>query len=345
MRLREAEGARITPGAYSIHNPNRSSSHNNNIETVTSNYTEDELTPAHVVEEAELVIKIVASDDDGDDTRDNPPVEVVDETNEMDTDDSDSIVLEGKPVSRCEIQRHRWYFALTIFVSVVVAVAIVLGRPRDQGDETDADPTLTHPEAPVATPLPTNMPTTNKPTTTRPTTNKPTTVPGTWILADRVSSLYQRREETESLTTTNSNSSQPANSSLSTPSPLYFRSTFREVLDDPASPQSKALNWLLTEDAAYINAEFGPGDEDFLLQRYAVATLFYSTGGENWANDLRFMTPGVRECAWSDSGIDPQYTIGISRCDAATGRIHEIRLCEIKVVCLHAVSCIPFHLT
>ena len=35
-----------------------------------------------------------------------------------------------------------------------------------------------------------------------------------------------------------------------------------------------------------------------IRQRYILAVLYYSTNGENWKNQYRFMIEGVHECNW-----------------------------------------------
>jgi hypothetical protein len=57
------------------------------------------------------------------------------------------------------------------------------------------------------------------------------------------------------------------------------------ALSDPESPQHKAFLWLLWE--TQENEEGEPTsslDEDKILSRYAMATLYYSTGGEEWTH-------------------------------------------------------------
>ena len=65
----------------------------------------------------------------------------------------------------------------------------------------------------------------------------------------------------------------------------------RSALEDPNSPQSKALNWL--ESSA--NREISEAQR--LLQRYALATLYYSTNGDDWINNIGWLSE-ENECNW-----------------------------------------------
>jgi hypothetical protein len=62
-----------------------------------------------------------------------------------------------------------------------------------------------------------------------------------------------------------------------------------------SSPQNKALNWL----ANNTNLEAYPDDKK--IQRYALATLFFSTNGANWNEKDEWMS-NEDECRWYNSG-------------------------------------------
>jgi hypothetical protein len=53
----------------------------------------------------------------------------------------------------------------------------------------------------------------------------------------------------------------------------------------PSSPQSKALTWLVVRDRALVTDAV---TDERLLQRYAIMTLYYACGGEEWKG---FVTP------------------------------------------------------
>jgi Leucine-rich repeat (LRR) protein len=85
-------------------------------------------------------------------------------------------------------------------------------------------------------------------------------------------------------------------------SSLIFASSNSESFDDPGSPQAKALDWILNSDVATLC----PG-ADNLYQRYALAVLYYSTGGDeneaciaSQAANCSISTwlSEVSECSW-----------------------------------------------
>jgi hypothetical protein len=69
------------------------------------------------------------------------------------------------------------------------------------------------------------------------------------------------------------------------------------ALDDPNSPQFRAVGWLSTFDQ--VDPEgFGLP----FVQRYVLTTLFFSTNGENWLDKEDWLNPKLSECDWT-SGI------------------------------------------
>lgn len=62
------------------------------------------------------------------------------------------------------------------------------------------------------------------------------------------------------------------------------------------SPQRKALEWLAFDDAFRVSIS----DEPHLLQRNALAVLYFATNGSDWDDQLQFLSP-VHECDWSAS--------------------------------------------
>jgi len=85
-----------------------------------------------------------------------------------------------------------------------------------------------------------------------------------------------------------------------------------EALSVAASPQRAALRWLQSS----VNAQISTDDQ--LLQRYALASLFYATGGSQWKNTSSWLSE-ENECSW--------YTTSNAAmvCDSS-GRISEINL-------------------
>jgi hypothetical protein len=65
-------------------------------------------------------------------------------------------------------------------------------------------------------------------------------------------------------------------------------------LEDGSSPQFFALTWLANNDTV---------DEREIQRveaRYALATLYFATNGDEWKDDLHFLSP-LHECNWTTS--------------------------------------------
>ena len=65
----------------------------------------------------------------------------------------------------------------------------------------------------------------------------------------------------------------------------------RASLQDPNSPQGKALKWLES------SIKNGVYTEQRFLQRYVLATVYYSTNGNDWINNTAWLSD-VDECSW-----------------------------------------------
>ncbi len=71
------------------------------------------------------------------------------------------------------------------------------------------------------------------------------------------------------------------------------------LFDDPTSPQSLALKWLSTDP----NSISDNRSTVFILERYVLAVLYFSTNGHNWRfPDLPFMSD-VDACEWNNGLI------------------------------------------
>jgi len=66
----------------------------------------------------------------------------------------------------------------------------------------------------------------------------------------------------------------------------------RVITDDDTSPQARAFQWLLND----------PFVEEYpswrIVQRFALATFYYSTDGQNWFNNENWTSYEVHECNW-----------------------------------------------
>ena len=69
-------------------------------------------------------------------------------------------------------------------------------------------------------------------------------------------------------------------------------------LADSSTPQGKAFDWIVSID----KMQLCPGD-DRVIQRYAAAVLYFSTGGENW-NDNTLWLSTESECEWAGLTCD-----------------------------------------
>jgi len=82
-----------------------------------------------------------------------------------------------------------------------------------------------------------------------------------------------------------------------------------EAMQAPESPQNRALNWLANDTFQ------GYHTEDKLIQRYALATVFYSTDGNNWKNNSLWLDNGDECGRWW------QFIGGGITCNSTTGGI------------------------
>jgi hypothetical protein len=81
--------------------------------------------------------------------------------------------------------------------------------------------------------------------------------------------------------------------------------TLSEVTDPRTfrqdSPQNRALQWISSEDAANMDPKTTAAI--YLTERYIAAVLYFATSGEEWAQDLSFLT-GDTICTWNFGGPD-----------------------------------------
>ena len=78
---------------------------------------------------------------------------------------------------------------------------------------------------------------------------------------------------------------------------LFFNVSSMVALDDPSSPQGKALSWVSTEDTIDPPLEPGTADDDRIIQRYVLVVFYYATGGDGWTNKEGWLG-GSNECDW-----------------------------------------------
>jgi hypothetical protein len=82
----------------------------------------------------------------------------------------------------------------------------------------------------------------------------------------------------------------------------------RRALSSPGAPQYQALHWLVYNDPANLDFEHGPPDE--LLERFVMALLYFSMGGETWDNSFGFLSASS-VCMWMNESNDGSSTYGV----------------------------------
>ncbi|CAB9517186.1 Leucine Rich Repeat [Seminavis robusta] len=114
------------------------------------------------------------------------------------------------------------------------------------------------------------------------------------------------------------------------------------IQQNPESPQSKAWQWLIEQDRDSLQIF----SDDRILQKYALATLYFATEGESWTHNDNWLNRSIHECEWYTkqefgmtsflSGLYPgafqevQQTATI--CDPDTGLYHHLWLDQNNLV-------------
>jgi hypothetical protein len=76
---------------------------------------------------------------------------------------------------------------------------------------------------------------------------------------------------------------------------LLPNSTVRQIeLFADTAPQAKALQWILDERQTLLDT-YSP---ERIQQRFALATLYYATNGDNWSNNSGWLDYDSHECSW-----------------------------------------------
>jgi hypothetical protein len=82
------------------------------------------------------------------------------------------------------------------------------------------------------------------------------------------------------------------------------------LLSDVTSPQGQAFSWLVEVDTGLAD----PCTYPTILDRYALATLFFATGGSSWTTSTGWLTDEY-ECSWSGITCDGTVTsIALCKC-------------------------------
>jgi hypothetical protein len=80
----------------------------------------------------------------------------------------------------------------------------------------------------------------------------------------------------------------------------------RRALSSPGTPQYEALHWLVYNDPANLDFELGSPDE--LFERFVMALLYFSMGGETWDNSFGFLSASS-VCMWNEYDGSSSYGV------------------------------------
>ena len=88
--------------------------------------------------------------------------------------------------------------------------------------------------------------------------------------------------------------------------------TIANIRKHPESPPALAFQWLINNDAPVwetlwnsTNSTDPDLQKTHILQRYALAILYYALQGEHWYQNTGWLEPGVDECLWYSSFDTP----------------------------------------
>jgi len=121
---------------------------------------------------------------------------------------------------------------------------------------------------------------------------------------------------------------------------LAFNISHESALRDPESPQYEALNWIANEDTnnktiSFLNMltqetenslDFTSHMDHPIVQRYVLATIYFSTNGQYWTKQARFLSE-LDECQWKDVD-DPRITQ--IQCDEQTQTVQGVYLYSLN---------------
>jgi hypothetical protein len=87
------------------------------------------------------------------------------------------------------------------------------------------------------------------------------------------------------------------------------------TLNDPKSPQYKALSWLVEEDAFLEDPRGNASFSTVLLERFVVVLLYFSTGGDVWTQPVNYLQPQASVCEWQVPNTVLTTNQGLGNCD------------------------------
>jgi hypothetical protein len=93
-----------------------------------------------------------------------------------------------------------------------------------------------------------------------------------------------------------------------------------KALSTNSTPQNKALNWMVTN-----NTRLGTLSKDQIIQRYALATLYYSANGDSWDSNDLWLDDGEECSGWgvscTDTGAASQLKLNNNNPNSPNGTI------------------------
>ena len=112
--------------------------------------------------------------------------------------------------------------------------------------------------------------------------------------------------------------------------------TSKETLDDPSSPQARALHWIMNDDGMTLDI-----DSPEWTQRYIMASFYFATGGGDWDecnapkdNSQSAIDEANENCTLSAT----QYNIGKKRVYGTKPWLSPVPVCEWASTACHDTS-------
>lgn len=168
------------------------------------------------------------------------------------------------------------------------------------------------------------------PSTKKPTTGPPTGKPAT-ITTPKPVTTPAAAPQPKTLSPT------PIPSSISTLSRAdSIKKTLEDVtessiLENPTTPQGMAFDWIVKTDPAQIDPP-SSSDNDIaaIKQRFAVATFYYSTNGNDWTNSNGWLS-STDECTWVGLNCNDDGSIVEIGAGRELGKFYSINLFSIII--------------
>ena len=135
------------------------------------------------------------------------------------------------------------------------------------------------------------------------------------VLALRSGRGQDIRSTSTTTSSSNTGTTPPPTSVIPISPEDYIRSllpsyTQAAIARGPRRPQARALDWMLNDpnlvvmddkDANHNSSLLLTYSDDRLVQRFALATIYYATRGQNWTNQTNWLSyePEIHECDWA----------------------------------------------